>query len=594
MKARGPDGFGSWWSPDRRLALGHRRLSIIDLSSEANQPLSSDTGRYTVVFNEEIYNYRELRGMLQGKGVKFRTTGDTEVLLHLYALEGPRMVMGLRGMFAFAIWDNDARSLFLARDPYGIKPLYTSNDGWHFRFASQVKALIAGGGISTAPEPAGVTGFYLWGSVPEPFTLYRDIRSLPAGHTQLIDTSGPRPPEAYVSIAGEFAAERPGRPDFRDAILDSVRCHLVADVEVGLFLSSGVDSGALLGLMRDAGQRRIRAITIGFEEFDGTDEDETPLAAEIARRYGAEHTIRRIGREEFENSIPAVLEAMDQPTIDGFNTFWVSKAANEAGLKVAISGLGGDEILGGYQSFREIPRWVSWIRFCRLIPGLGVAARLAGKRLGLASESPKRIALLEYGGSYAEAYFLRRALFLPFELDMMLDRQFVEAGLSRLRPIALVSANGLTPMARSGAARVAALESTNYMRNQLLRDADWAGMAHSVEVRVPLVDFTLLQRLRGSVAKGQGKAMLARAPSLPLPGHVLNRSKTGFLVPTERLLSETLTSSRTLNKGQLSRHWSRRIARHFEIAGSEDAATAAGVASSKQRRTGSGTSLSRN
>jgi asparagine synthase (glutamine-hydrolysing) len=202
--------------------------------------------------------------------------------------------------------------------------------------------------------------------------------------------------------------------------------------------------------------------------------------------------------------------------------------------------------------------------------------------------------LLEYGGSYAEAYFLRRALFLPFELDTMLDRQFVATGLRRLKPVALASANGLNPMPRPKAARVAALESTNYMRNQLLRDADWAGMAHGVEVRVPLVDFMLLQTLRGSAANGRGKALLARAPSLPLPDHVLNRSKTGFLVPTERLLSGVLTPSRALNKGQLSRQWSRRIAEHFRLPGSKEADRVASVASTKEQHVEPKASMSRN
>jgi len=565
MKARGPDGFGSWWSPDRRLALGHRRLSIIDLSAEADQPLSCDTQRYTVVFNGEIYNYKELRSMLQAKGVRLRTKSDTEVLLHLYALEGSKMVTLLRGMFAFAIWDNNNQSLFLARDPYGIKPLYTSNDGWHFRFASQVKALVAGGGISTAPEPAGVVGFYLWGSVPEPFTLYRDIQSLPAGHTQYVDRSGPRVPEAYSSIAAEFALEPTTPPDFRSALLESVRRHLVSDVEVGLFLSSGVDSGALLGLMRDAGQQKIRAITIGFEEFAGTPEDEAPLAADIARRYGAEHTVRLIGRQEFEDDIPAVLEAMDQPTIDGFNTYFVSKAASEVGLKVAFSGVGGDEILGGYQSFKEIPRWVRWIKLCRVLPGLGLGTRLAGTKLGLATISPKRVALLEYGGSYPGAYFLRRALFLPFELDTLLDKNLIATGLRRLKPLALVSANGMTPKLRSPAARVAALESTNYLRNQLLRDTDWAGMAHGLEIRTPLVDFSLLQRVRASAASGQGKRMLANAPSMPLPDQIVARSKTGFVVPMRRALFNVLNLPPTMSKGQLSRQWSSQVAAQFKI-----------------------------
>ena len=219
----------------------------------------SDDGRLVVVFNGEIYNYPALRKELEADGVRFRTTSDTEALLHLYARHGTEMVHRLRGMFALAIWDEARRGLFLARDPYGIKPLYTANDGWTFRFASQVKALLAGGRVSRDPEPAGVVGFHLFGSVPEPFTLYREIRSVPAGHTQWIDAAGPREPKPFANLAAILAegarspsppAELPQR--VRAAVLDSVRAHLLADVEVGVFLSAGIDSGALLGLMRDA------------------------------------------------------------------------------------------------------------------------------------------------------------------------------------------------------------------------------------------------------------------------------------------------------------------------------------------------------
>src|SRR6266478_1289867 len=261
MRARGPDGAGLWWSSNRRCGLGHRRLSILDLSDRASQPMASADGKLVITFNGEIYYYKVLRTELEAAGARFRTTSDTEALLHLYARHGAAMVHRLRGMFAFAIWDEARRGVLLARDPYGIKPLYTANDGWTFRFASQVKALLAGRRVSRDPEPAGAVGFELFGSVPEPFTLYRDIRALPAGHTQWVDAAGPREPKPFTNFAEVLssgasnptpAAELPER--VRAGVLDSVRAHLLADVEVGVFLSAGVDSGAVLGLMRDAGQ----------------------------------------------------------------------------------------------------------------------------------------------------------------------------------------------------------------------------------------------------------------------------------------------------------------------------------------------------
>jgi len=544
MRARGPDGAGVWWNTERRCGFGHRRLSILDLSDRAAQPMISDDGCLAVVFNGEIYNYPQLRVELEAAGVHFKTTADTEVLLHLYARSGAAMVHRLRGMFAFAIWDGQRRGIFLARDPYGIKPLYTANDGWTFRFASQVKALLVGGQISRDPEPAGIVGFHLYGNVPEPFTFYREIRSLPAGHTQWIDADGVREPVSFVNLAEILAtgglcprpqAELADR--LRNAVVDSVRAHLLADVEVGIFLSAGIDSGSLLGAMGDAGQRKIRAITLGYEEFCGTSEDEVPLASQICQQYGAQHLVRWVNRKEFHDDLPSILEAMDQPSIDGVNTWFVSKAAKEAGLKVVLSGLGGDELLGGYPSLRDLPRWRFWFGPFARVPGLASFARELAAAIapGFSQKHPKALALLKYSGSWSGAYMLRRCLFLPYELPRILDTELAHEGLRRLKPLQRLR-DSITPDPGSVAARVCAFESANYMRNQLLRDADWAGMAHSVEIRVPLVDLSLLRTLAPFIPAfqqpGLGKSVLARVPKIPLPEDNVARAKTGFGVPT--------------------------------------------------------------
>ena len=563
MFRRGPDGVGAWWSNDHRIGFGHRRLSIIDLSERANQPMTDGSGRYTIVFNGEIYNYPELRRDLEAKGCVFRTTSDTEALLHLYALEGEAMVSRLRGMFAIGIWDRDACSLFLARDPYGIKPLYIADDGWTVRFASQVKALLAGGHVSREPEPAGIVGFYLWGSVPEPFTCYRDIRQLPAGHTQLIDGSGVHAPKPYASIAAILAQSTtcsfsPSEIEARiqSAALDSVRAHLLADVEVGVFLSAGIDSGALLGLMRDAGQEKIRAITLAFSEFVGTSEDETPLARQVANLYQAEHVVRTVDEAEFKRDLPEILETMDQPSIDGINTWFVSKAAKEAGLKVALSGLGGDELLAGYPSFRELPKWVKYLSLPSAIPGVGALGRAAFSLFKQAGLSPKLAGLLTYGGTYPGAYLLRRGLFLPFELKTILDGDLLSQGLRRLNPRGRVG-ESCTPDPGSPMGRVSALESCNYMRNQLLRDSDWAGMAQSLEIRTPLVDRVMLEEVAPtlrSFGPGFGKQALAKAASIPLPDSITQRAKTGFGVPTGRWIANQQGSTIS-SKGEASRAW---------------------------------------
>jgi asparagine synthase (glutamine-hydrolysing) len=570
MHARGPDGAGAWWSADRRCGLGHRRLSIIDLSERASQPMISKDGQLVVVFNGEIYNCPQLRAELEQNGVQFRTTSDTETLLHLYVQDGEAMVQRLRGMYAFAVWDSGRRGLFLARDPYGIKPLYTANDGWTFRFASQVKALQAGGQVSHDPEPAGMVGFHLFGSIPEPFTLYREIRALPAGHSQWVDEAGPREPKCFANLAAVFATgtDRPAptselRNRLRAAVLDSVSAHLLADVEVGVFLSAGIDSGALLGLMRDAGQTKIRSITLGFDEFAGRAEDEVPLAAEVARHYDAEHIVRRVSEQEFQDDLPRILEAMDQPSIDGVNTWFVSKAAKEAGLKVALSGLGGDELLAGYPSFRDIPRWRARYGAIAAIPFAGRIVRkfIVALAPSFAHSQPKAVGALEHAASWSGTYLLRRGLFLPHELPALLGDEIAREGLRRLRYAQIIRAQ-LTPDPGSNVARVGVLESSNYMRNQLLRDADWAGMAHSLEIRVPLVDWPLVTALAQSLATltpGLGKATLALTPSVPLPEVVRVRAKTGFVVPTGNWMRHAASPAPLPAMGQASRAWSRLV-----------------------------------
>jgi len=577
MQKRGPDGFGQWASTDGRCLLAHRRLSFLDLSDRAAQPMRSTDGKLVVTYNGEIYNFPQLRAELEGQGVVFRTTSDTEALLHLYARDGEAMVGKLRGMFAIAIWDKARQGLFLARDPYGIKPLYVANDGWTLRFASQVRALLAGGGISRDPEPAGLVGFHLWGSVPEPFTLYRDIRALPAGHTQWIDRAGPRPPKAYVHLAAILAdgartpcAAADVAPAVRDAVRQSVAAHLLADVEVGVFLSAGVDSGAMLGLMRDAGCDKATAITLAFEEFRGTSEDEAPLAATVAQTYGARHIVRTVGEAEFRQDLPAILDAMDQPSMDGVNTWFVSKAAREAGLKAVISGLGGDELLAGYSSFRDMPRWRRRFGALASVPGLGGLARavMGAVAPDFVRSHPKALGMLEYAGSWEGAYLLRRGLFLPHELPALMDKDFVAEGMRRLEPLTRLSGL-LSPDPHSSNGRICVLESEHYMRNQLLRDADWAGMAHSLEIRTPLVDIELLKQLAPAIAAlnpGMGKAALAAAPSIPLPREIVSRAKTGFGVPTKAWMAAAGRTNReepAETKGVTSRRWSRKVLESF-------------------------------
>jgi len=542
MTARGPDGAGVWISEDRRIGLAHRRLAILDLSPSGAQPMFDATGTFGISFNGEIYNYRELRTQLEAKGFRFKSGTDTEVLLHLYADRGTKMLDALRGMYAFALWDGRKQALFLARDPYGIKPLYYADDGKTLRAASQVKALLAGESIDTSVSAAGHVGFFLWGHVPDPHTLYRGIRALSAGHSLWIERGQAARESSFCSISEIFSSPAPDnghhsfREPMRDALRDAVRHHLIADVPVGVFLSSGVDSTVVAALAAEEGGR-LQTVTLAFEGHEGTPNDETPLAEEVARLYGTDHRTVRVTRRDFEDRLDHMFWSMDQPTIDGVNSYWVSRVAQQADLKVALSGLGGDELFGGYPSFHQIPRSVKTLSPLNSIKQLGRGFRIISAPLLKHWTSPKYAGIFEYGGTYAGAYLLRRGLFMPWELPEVLDADLVREGWAQLRTIATIDHD--ISETRSIRSKVACLESCWYMRNQLLRDSDWAGMAHSLEIRVPLVDIELLRSTVRWLGNGRApdKRTLLDAPLWPLPDAIVSRPKIGFTVPVREWLS---------------------------------------------------------
>jgi len=544
MFVRGSDGEGVWLDEGARIGLAHRRLSILDLSENAAQPMATQDGQLHIIFNGEIYNYRELRENLKAQGHVFFSGSDTEVLLHAYREYGQNMVEHLRGMFAFAIWDEIKQGLFLARDHFGIKPLYFHDDGKTFRIASQVKAILAGGNIQLQAEPAGHVGFFLWGCVPEPYTLYRNLFSLQAGHTLWVDQAGARNPHKYFNIAEELGQAADTKVTgsaaeiLHEALRDSVKQHLIADVPVGVFLSSGLDSATLTALASED-ITQLQAITLGFEEYRNSPNDEVPLAQKIAAHYGCQQHIAHIQKKDFDDELSAILHAMDQPSIDGVNTYFVARAARRAGLKVALSGVGGDELLGGYPSFRQIPELVSRIRPLSLIPGLGRGMRVVSAPLLKHASSPKYASLFEYGGSYSGAYLLRRGLFMPWELPQFLDPDLVKEGWATLQP--LIRLDEWLKPAASSHAKVVAMEMSLYMRNMLLRDADWAGMAHSLEIRTPMVDVALFRALAAYLSDSVNKPtkkMLGGAPQRVLPDEILNRPKTGFAIPVHKWLDE--------------------------------------------------------
>jgi asparagine synthase (glutamine-hydrolysing) len=542
MEKRGPDASGLWEHADSGALMLHRRLSIQDLSEFGAQPMHSNDRNLSIVFNGEIYNKEELRTLT--RDYRYRGTSDTEVIIALfekYGIETPRL---LRGMYAFAIWDERRQGLFLARDPYGIKPLYFASTPKGIWYASQVKTLLQVPEVDLAPEPAGHAAFFLWGNIREPYTLYKGIRSLRSGHYLWLQR-GQNPREVeFASIAGALAESMETDPPvfLREALSGSVCAHFLSDVPVSVFLSAGLDSSTILAISATAfPAASLNCLTLGFDECTGTVNDETTEAAHIARHYGTNQRVQIIGRSDFAKESQNFLDAMDQPSVDGINTYFIARLAREAGFKVALSGIGGDELFGGYPSFSGIPRLVNALKKFPASHRWGAALRRWSEPLLKRFTSPKYAGTIEYGGSVQGAYLLRRALFMPWELPEAMDQDLAEAGLDALFESEFEQRELNRVRELPMRAQVCFLESTLYMRDRLLRDADWAGMAHSVEIRTPLVDFTLLRQLAPFLRSSNppGKQDMANTPAKPLPESILRRKKTGFFVPVREWMMDS-------------------------------------------------------
>ena len=563
LRNRGPDGSGIWEGPRNQVALLHRRLAIQDLSETGAQPMQSSDGHLVITFNGEIYNADELRSWVSD--YPFRGTSDTEVILALYQKFGSGMLRYLRGMFAIAIWDEHRQGLLLARDPYGIKPLYMAETASGIWFSSSVKSLLQVPGIDLSAEPAGHTGFFLWGSVPEPYTLYRGVRSLRSGYSLWLQRDRSPEEQCFGSIGESMISCTPlphGETPFTrlcSALRDSVRAHFISDVPVAIFLSAGLDSSTILGLAATRFQPKgLHALTLGFDVYRDTSNDETVEATQIATHYGVPQQIEWVRQLDFEAESIRFLEAMDQPTIDGVNTYFVARMARNAGFKVALSGLGGDELFGGYGSFRQIPKMINMVRALHISRRFGGVIRKCTESVLKTFTSPKYAGVLEYGNDLQGAYLLRRSLFMPWELPAVLDADLAAAGLEEL---SYSSGNGLQSLKHSSLhLQISFLESTRYMRNQLLRDADWAGMAHSVEIRTPLVDQFLLKQLSPLLGSSDPptKMQMAQTPVKPLLPSILHRKKTGFSVPVREWLAQSLPEKP--ERGL--RSWARFVYRH--------------------------------
>jgi asparagine synthase (glutamine-hydrolysing) len=532
LRRRGPDGSGVW--SDSEATLVHTRLAVIDLSEASAQPMtavsSSGSVRAAMVFNGEIYNFRDLRDSLARDGVNWRSDGDAEVLLELFARDRDACLPSLAGMFAFAFWDPARRQAWLARDAFGIKPLYYRIEGRTLAFASQASLLTRS---TDGVDSAALRDFLMWGSVPEPATLDPAVRLLPAGHWLKFDAASgavsigrwhhPRWNEPTVGMTRASAAAT-----VRAALEESVRRHLVSDVPVGVFLSGGIDSTVVLALTRNAlgPDADIRTFSIGF---DDPGYDESAIARRTAEAFGTVHTEWRMTADEGAAEIPAFLDAVDQPSIDGFNTWCVAKLARREGMKVVLSGLGGDEWFGGYDSFRRVPQF----RHLHRMPA-GLRSMIASLlRVFPPGSLWRRLAaFLRSGGSRLDAYHVQRGIFTRDEADLIAQRL---AGLSVAESADTIDDDP----ACDGRAAVGCLEVTRYMRNQLLRDSDVFSMAHGLELRVPMVDGRLadaLLTIPPELRLLHGKRLLLDAVP-EVPRWVAEQPKRGFRFPFRQWLT---------------------------------------------------------
>lgn len=525
-------------------AIAHRRLSIIDPTPAGHQPMVSRDARYTVAFNGEIYNFRELRTALEREGARFASTGDTAVLLEGWARYGPPFVRRLEGMFAFVVWDEREQSLHMARDAFGIKPLYYAVAGSGLLVASEVRAVVASGLVRPHIDATALAGYLTFGSVPEPETIIAGVRALPAGAVMRFDVDAGALREIdRVPLVNSDAAREPVRDRataaklVRNALERSVDRHLVSDVPVAVFLSGGLDSSVVAALAAQRASAAIDGFTVTFAERRF---DESAVARLVARRHGIRHHEIPLGGTDLLTALPSAFAAMDQPTLDGINTYVVSEAVRAHGTKVVLSGLGGDELFGGYPSFR---RALALARYARVpAPARIFAARVASRVGGVRAA---KVALGLRPGSPADAaYMASRTLFG--------ERQVAElSGERAVRP-------ETAPRDLTVLQQVSWRELTGYMRNTLLRDSDVFSMAHALELRVPFIDrevaaaaFAATDALK--LARGASKPLLVAATRDLLPDEVWDRPKQGFVLPFASWMRGPLASDVEATLGDADR-----------------------------------------
>lgn len=552
LSHRGPDDQGLVELGPRdgsSAVFGHQRLAIIDLSLAGHGPMQDpETGNW-ITYNGEVYNFRDLRAELESAGCRFRSNSDTEVILQSYRVWGKECVARWRGMFAAAIWDQERQEMFLVRDRFGIKPLYyfsANQKGGQdaraprFLFGSEVQALVATGLVDAEFNVAAIDTYLMFGAVQDPLTLVKDIHSVPAAHTLTMGSDGDPSLKEYWELplaSGKGTVSSLTKQQIKETLAEAVELRLVSDVPLGVFLSGGVDSSAVAMLAQFASPDQIKTFTIGFAEESF---DEGQQAKDTARQLGVEHHPLVLSEAEMVATYAQAFAAMDQPSIDGINTYHISRAVKSAGVTVALSGLGGDEVFCGYEHFRTLPRresliesWTGTPFLLRRLVSCAVPANGSDRNAKL-----KALVLADYG--FPHPYFLSRTLFLPDQISRLLRAEAVakiDYGPWAARMQSIVTrAQQLDPVNR-----LSYFELKTYLVNTLLRDTDVMSMAHSLEVRVPLLDHRLAELVMGvagqtKISGLQAKPLLVSSLPAALPERMVSGAKRGFVLPYESWL----------------------------------------------------------
>jgi asparagine synthase (glutamine-hydrolysing) len=526
---RGPDDSGVMWSDALHAGIAASRLAIRDLSPAGHMPMCVDD--VWIAYNGEVYNADALRSELAGRGHSFKSHSDTEVILRGYLTWGEDVVHRLRGMFAFGILDTRRQQLVLARDPLGIKPLYYTQRG-AFAFASELRAFVNSRAIEARIDETALSAYLQLGSIPAPLTVYADVAALRPGHIATLPIDDPR----KISVRGYWPAassKQTSVADVEAALFDAVRSHLVSDVPVGAFLSGGLDSSSVVAIAAPQASEQLRTCSIAFESAA---HNEAIYARAVAKAFGTDHYERVVTRDDFMRALPTFFDVIDQPSIDGFNTYFVSETARQAGLTVALSGLGGDELFGGYPSFDGVPRLMRALKVARAAGGVATRALTTVAR----SDRWRKVAAAAGRPVTAASSFLvYRGLFTRAEVETLLpNAQHFDAE--------AYVAERAGPAGGAIKSWVSRAELGTYTASQLLRDCDVTSMAHSLELRVPLLDTRLVEAVHAlppeqRFVRGRNKALLRDIMAKRLPAVVLERrDRQGFSFPMREWLGNAI------------------------------------------------------